>query len=131
MARPLPDGLRLPRHSTRYRRALNSHYWRDLRARLIAEREVCEVCRSAEVDGRPETVLQLHHLTYEPLREPVARRPRWISHSCITFRSTISDSRRRPRTRRSRGYEGRANVGRDVSLRALYAALRARGGLRA
>ncbi len=85
MPRSLPDGLRLPRHSTRYRRALNSHYWRDLRARLIAEREVCEVCGSAEVDGRPETVLQLHHLTYERLGRELDADVQVICWRCHRF----------------------------------------------
>jgi 5-methylcytosine-specific restriction endonuclease McrA len=65
MPRPIPDGLRLPAYSTRYRRALNSHHWRDLRARLIRERAGCESCGHPPFSGGAS--LTLHHLTYERL----------------------------------------------------------------
>jgi 5-methylcytosine-specific restriction endonuclease McrA len=65
MPRPIPDGLRLPRHSSRYRRALNSHYWRDLRIRLIRERGACEHCGHRAFAGGDR--LTLHHLTYARL----------------------------------------------------------------
>jgi 5-methylcytosine-specific restriction endonuclease McrA len=90
MARPLPEGLRLPRHSTRYRRALNSQLWRDLRVRLIAERGgVCEVCGFPEVRGRPHSVLQLHHLTYERLGRELDEDVQVICWRChrIAFRA--------------------------------------------